>query len=308
MSADAQTAGRAYDHLFGPQALEERRALGLPYKFGSYAWVVSPQRSASGNALLLGGPQMGFATPQIAHEIHLMAPGLNVVGMGFAGIPGVLIGHNERLAWTTTSGLGDAIDVFAERLHPEDKHRYLHNGKWREMECSREVIAVKGAEPVTYETWRTLHGPVVEWDEGAGVAYTWCATFAGRELETLVAILDFGRAQDVEAFRQAARNVTTSHNFLCATVEGDIGFWYCGRYPKRAPPADHRLPVPGTGEYDWQGMWAFEEQPQVVNPSQGFLANWNNKPAIWWDCSDTPAWGAVHRVQEIVSQLEKEIR
>jgi len=273
---------------------------------GSYAWLVSPARSASGNALLLGGPQMGFSTPQIAHEIHLMAPGLNVIGMGFAGIPGVLIGHNEYLAWTTTSAIGDAIDIFAEKTDPANPHRYLYRGEWREMTRRLETIKVKGAEAVPYEIYSTVHGPVLEWDDKSNLAYSWCALWAGQELGTLEAIAGFNRAKNIAEFAAAAPKITTSHNFFCATVEGDIGFWYCGRYPRRAPAFDYRFPVPGTGEADWQGALSFNEQPQAINPKQGFFANWNNKPALWWDCSDTPVWGAVQHVQEIMSRLQRD--
>ncbi|MSO22509.1 MAG: hypothetical protein EXQ58_04480 [Acidobacteria bacterium] len=91
--------------------------------------MVAPSRSASGNAVLVGGPQMGFSTPQIAHEVHLSRAGLNIIGMGFAGIPGVLIGHNDHLAWTTTSGLTDMEDVFVEKLNPSNKYQYWLQGR-----------------------------------------------------------------------------------------------------------------------------------------------------------------------------------
>jgi penicillin amidase len=88
-------------------ALAYNAEAGLPTRWGSYAIVLGPSKTITGNAILIGGPQMGFSTPQIAHEIHLNGPGINAMGMGFAGIPGVLIGRNEDLAWTTTSGIDD---------------------------------------------------------------------------------------------------------------------------------------------------------------------------------------------------------
>lgn len=306
LRADGALLDRVYAEYFGPEVRARRAALGVPDKMGSYAWVVAPSRSAGGNPLLLGGPQMGFSVPQIAHEIHLMAPGLNVIGMGFAGVPGVLIGHNDCLAWTTTSAIGDAIDTFAEQTDPQNPHRYLYRGEWRDMTLRLETIKVKGTDPVTLEIYSTVHGPVMEWDTKNNIAYCWQATFGGKEFGTLEAITGFNRARNLSEFAALAAKITTSHNFFCATVDGDIGFWYCGRYPRRAPGFDYRFPVPGTGEADWRGLVAFDEQPQIINPKQGFLASWNNKPAVWWDCSDTPVWGAVQHVQEIISRLERD--
>src|SRR5262249_5090371 len=150
----------------------------LPGKWGSYAWLISPGKSLSGNPVLVGGPQMGFSTPQIAHEIHYSSGDLNVIGMGFAGIPEVLIGHNDYLAWTTTSGLTDMVDIFAEKLNPQNKYQYMYKGQYRDMEKRVEVIKIKGEEPRQIEIYRTVHGPVTGWDDREGLAYSRAASFA----------------------------------------------------------------------------------------------------------------------------------
>src|SRR5579859_7039721 len=98
------------------EVLASRRSLGMPAYFGSNAWVASPKKSASGNPLLYGGPMMGFTTPSICNEVHLSAPGLEVGGMTFPGAPGVMIGWNNALAWTTTSGGADLVDVYTLEL------------------------------------------------------------------------------------------------------------------------------------------------------------------------------------------------
>ena len=286
-----------------PDTRERLAAVGVPTHWGSNAWVIGPSMSASGNAVLYGGPMMGFATPQIAHEVHLVGPGINAIGMGFAGVPGVLIGHNERLAWTTTSAAGDLSDIFAEKLNPDNKHQYMHNGKYRDMEKRVETIQVAGGEPVEMEIYRTAHGPVLEWDDKAGIAYAVGASFWMREVKTLEAAGGFNRAKDIEEFARSAANVTTSHNWLCATQDGDIGFWYSGKLPVRSPEVDRRLPTPGTGEYDWKGDIPFEQMPQVVNPKQGYLVNWNNKPAPWYDNGDEVAWGPYWPIADIAAEI-----
>jgi penicillin amidase len=276
---------------------------GLPTRWGSYAIAVAPKKSASGNAMLIGGPQMGFMTPQIAHEVHLVAPGLNAIGMGFGGIPGVLIGRNEHLAWSTTTGNGDETDIFVEELNPANKYQYKYKSEWKEMEKRTETIAVRGGAPVTQEVYRTVHGPVVSFDEAANRAYAQASTYWDHENDNIDAIYDLNRAQNIREFGTAAAKFTTSHNWLCATQDGDIGYWFVGRAPVRADGLDARFPTPGTGEYDWKGTRRFEEMPQIVNPKQGFLANWNNTPAVWWENSDTPVWGAIFRVQRIFDRL-----
>jgi len=277
---------------------------GLFTGWGSYAWVVSPARSASGNAVLVGGPQMGFSTPQIAHEVHLNGAGLNIIGMGFAGIPGVLIGHNDHLAWTTTSGLTDMEDVFVERVNPSNKYQYWFPGSWREMERRSETIQVRNGKPEVIEVCRTIHGPVLEWDDKEPVAYSLKRAFRGKELETMRAIAGFWTARSLDEFAVSAKLIWLTHNFFVATVDGDIGYWHCGRPPQRADGVDPRLPTPGIGEKEWKGVLAPEAIPQWINPKQGFICNWNNKPATYWNNGERPVWGAIFRVHRITDLLE----
>ncbi len=304
--ADDASLARAYEQAAWASLHEDLlRAAGVATKWGSYAVLVSPQRSASGSAVLLGAPQMGFETPQIAHEIHLCGAGFNSIGMGFAGTPGVLIGRNENIAWTTTSALASVEDIFAETLDPSDKHRCLHNGAYRDMERRVEVIKVRGKEPVELEVYRTVHGPVIEWDEQAGVAYSLAMNYWMREMDAMYAMVGFNQAHNIQEFAAWTPKVTTTHNWFCATQDGDIGFWLCGKIPRRSSAVDSRFPIPGTGEYDWQGDVPFTEMPQIINPRQGYLINWNTKPAVWWATGDASGWGAVNRLRSIGQALAR---
>jgi penicillin amidase len=282
-------------------ALAER--MGLMTKWGSYCMAVSAAKSATGNAMLVGGPQMGFRTPQIAHEVHLKTDDVDVIGMGFPGIPGVLIGHNAYLAWSTTTGVNDQTDIFVETLHPTDSKQYRLKGAWRTMEERTETIAVRGGEPVQVVCLRTVHGPVVQVDEKARKAYARKASYWDRELETFEAVAAMARARNVADFGKACSLIPTSHNWFCATQNGDIGFWFCGLTPIRADGIDPRLPTPGEGDHEWRGFLPFAQMPQIINPKQGFVANWNNKPAVWWDNRDTPVWGEVFHNGRIAQLL-----
>jgi len=299
-SALDRAAARAESHALLAANLE----LGLPTRFGSYAWLLAPGKTVFGNAILIGGPQMGFSTPQIAHEVHLSGPNFNSIGMGFAGLPGVLIGHNADLAWTSTSGIDDLVDVFAEKIDPQDKRRYQFRGQWKQMDCRTEVIQVRGAEAEKLEVCRTQHGPVIEWDEPAGAAYALSSSFQGKELETSRAFLDFNRARNIQEFAQSASLIWGSHNMFAATRAGDIGYWHCARPPRRNPKFDPRLPLPGYGEGEWQGTLPFDQMPQVINPKRGYIVNWNNKPAPWWLNYDSPVWGEIfriHRIEQLIN-------
>ncbi|MGH9822527.1 MAG: penicillin acylase family protein, partial [Blastocatellia bacterium] len=282
---------------------------GLPTRWGSYALAVSGGKSISGNAILLAGPQMGFTTPSIAYEIHYSAPNLNVVGMTIPGIPQILIGHNNFLAWTATSGFVDEVDIFAEKLNPQNKYQYMFQGRYIGMNRRSESISVKGeAQPRQVEVYRTVHGPVVSWDEANGIAYSRAASYAGNELCDMTAARGFGLSRNTTEFAGYAAGIYTSRNYLVATIRGDIGFWSCGKPPIRDKSIDPRLPVPGAGAYEWKGLRPFSQMPQAVNPKQGYLFNWNNKPERDWDSEGDAVWGEVEyctRIDQLVKQHDK---
>lgn len=290
-----RAAGRAAQ----AELLQYASRHALPDRFGSYAMVIGPAKSLTGNPMLVGGPQMGFTVPNISHELQLNGAGFNVTGMGFAGVPGVLIGHNETLAWTVTSGLTDLVDVFIEELDPDDPYRYRYQGEYRQMERRIEWINVKGAEALQVEIARTVHGPVLEWDKPAGVAYSYSQTFRKKELETVSAVLGFSRAQTVFEFARHVGQSWLSFNCFAADSKGNIAFWHSGKPPLRADGVDLRLPTPGNGNFEWRGFVEFEQMPQLINPKRQYLVNWNSKPSAAWNHGDTPLWGEVFRAARL---------
>jgi penicillin G amidase len=283
------------------------RELGLATRWGSYCWVVAPSKSVSGNAMLVGGPQMGFSTPQIAHEIQLTGAGYNVMGMGFAGIPGVLIGSNENLAWTSTSGESHNEDVFVEKAKAGNEHAYFYRGEYHAMEHRVEQIVVRGHDAVPYDVYRTVHGPVIEWSPSKDVAYSKQMSYFGKEWETTIAFLGLNTARSIQDIPALAAKIASSHNIFVATRDGDIGFWHGGYFPAYPENVDPRLPLRGTGEDDWKGIIAFAEIPQTVNPPSGLIFNWNNKPGPGWRNYSVPAWGVAHHISNIRGALEQRL-
>jgi penicillin G amidase len=275
---------------------------GFPSKGGSNAWVVSPSLAESGGTLLLGGPQMGFSVPQIAHEVGIHGAGYNSVGMAFAGAgPIPLIGRGNDFAWTTTTGYGDQIDTFVLTINPENPEQYFYKGKWTDFEVRTETIKVAGGQPVQYKGYRSVHGPVVFKDKQ--VAYSQKRAHWGQEITAMVGFYDFNRASNIKQFEKAAQKIPTSHNFLYSDKQGNIGYWITGQNAVRAEGTDNRLPMMGDGSQDWQGIEKFETLPQAINPAQGYVANWNNKPSPDWEYTEA-AFGPTHRAKFIIDQLD----
>jgi penicillin amidase len=271
------------------------REIGSFTGMGSNAWVVAPARSASGNAVLFGGPMMGFGAPQIAYEVHLNGPAypdgsgtLNVIGMAFAGLPTVLIGHNATAAWTTTSGGGNVSDLYIESLDAEDSDRYQFRGESLEFVRIPQAIRVRQEDGAmaeeTLEVLRSVHGPVVSRNVTARRAVAVKHSFWQDEAyNVLPAFLGLNRAASVEDFLAACSRIQTTHNFFYADQKGDIAYAWVGRYPIRRDGHDWRLPSRGTGEDEWVGFLPFADLPHSVNPDQAYFGNWNNKPSDEWE-------------------------
>lgn len=283
-------------------AFASRAAAGVPVYSGSNAWVIAGRKSATGNPMLYGGPMMGFGTPSICNEIHLVADGLDVAGMSFPGVPGVMIGWNRNLAWTTTSGGADLVDVYTLELNPEDPEQYRWKGGWRRFEIVEREIAVRGAEPERVRVYRSVHGPLAGApDRRNHRAHALRMSFWMKEHRTMEGVFDMNIARTVEAFGAAARKIVTSHNFFCATREGHIGFWFCGAHPVRKEGHVPHLPQDGSGDMEWEGILPPEKWPQAVDPPHGFFGNWNNKPGRDWP---SVGYGRIFWGKKILDRLE----
>jgi len=311
-AAQAQTAASGTSADTSAPRLDEARrlwaSLGVPVKLGSYAWAVRPAKSANGAAMLYGGPQMGFDTPPVIHEVQLKGGnGFDVMGMAFAGVPPVLIGRNADIAWTSTTATGDNVDTYAETLCGPAS--YMFNGVCTPMQVREETIDVRntlpgvplGTVPRKLTVMRTVHGPVIGMDTAKGVAFSQKRAHWMKEYAAIHPFLQFDRAHSVAQFEAAARLIVTSHNFLYADRAGNIAYWQAGQVPVRPAGFDPRLPLPGTGEAEWPG--GIIPMPVSINPAEGWLANWNNKPAVWYNNSDSAWFGKQNRVLEIQQRL-----
>jgi len=288
-------------------------SMGLPTKFGSNAWVVNSWKSENGNAMQVGGPQMGHSTPQIVSEIGLHGAGIDAVGMMMPMAPSILIGVSRYGAWTSTTGSSDIVDTYIEVLNPDNQYQYLYNGEWVDMEKRTErIYGPLKSFYVEMDVYRTVHGPLIHpvdgWDLANNIAYTVKVPFFKNELNAEEGWMLFQQARYVEDMEEAAKRVKLSHNFLWVDRVGNAGYWHSGTYPikpthgKNGRLIDDRFPLWGTGEEEWLGVTGPDEMPKAINPSQGFMANWNNKPIADWPYSEAD-WGEGHRVKWIQELL-----
>ncbi|MCC7231040.1 MAG: penicillin acylase family protein [Fimbriimonadaceae bacterium] len=275
--------------------------VGAPFKWGSYAIVISPQRSATGTPILLSAPQMGFRTPSIIHEMSIEAPGYRAVGMDVPGVPGIAIGHNPYLAWGLTSGVADTDDIFTNAT---DATGYIAEGKSKPIQNVTFTLKVKGSPDQTVVQRRTEFGPIVVESKSGKVVFSRKSASRMVELESLQSVAHVAAISDVKEVDEALRHATVNFNCFFATADGQIGYRFTGRVPNRKPGFDPRFPLPGNAESAWDGMIPFEQMPHVLNPGAGILANWNNKPTTWWTNSDTPVWGKIFRNTEVLACLQ----
>jgi acyl-homoserine lactone acylase PvdQ len=264
---------------------------------GSY--MVALRRPADRHALLHSGPQLGFDAPEKLLELELHAPGIDLRGMTAPGIPVIGSGFNGHgVAWGVTTGASDTDDLYAERLSGGSE-RYAFRGATRAMDCRTETLRydsppsdllaqrVPEAGAVDIRLCRTLHGPVQA--RAGGTAYARRYASWLRELETLEGLAGVNAARNLGEVDAAVRKMTWNENLMAVDAQGHIGYWHPGLHPLRARRWDERLPLPGTGEAEWRGLLDRARIPAVIDPRQGWLANWNNLPSVGWTAGDGTA-------------------
>lgn len=267
------------------QTLERTRArIGLNAEdlAASNNWVVSGKRTASGKPLLANDPHLPASAPSIWYMIHLSAPGLRVAGVTAAGAPGIIIGHNERIAWGLTNLGPDVQDVYRETFDPQNPRRYQTRAGWRDAEVRREEIKVRKSmlgtetEVVPHEVTITRHGPIVLKRGVDAFALRWTA-LAPTATE-FTAFYKLNRARDWKEFGEALRDYGgATQNFVYADVDGHIGYYGAGFIPVRSS-GDGSIPYDGTkDEGEWKGYIPHAELPHVFDPPSGIIVTANSR-------------------------------
>ena len=242
---------------------------------GSNAWAVAGSHTASGKPLLSSDMHLEFSIPGIWHMVHLQAPGLNVMGVELPGVPGVIVGHNDRIAWGVTNLGFDVQDLYRERIDVRTG-QYLFQGHIEQARQEREVILIKDHAPEETLTWITRHGPIFDTEHGAIYSLKWAA--ADPSIFHNI-FLDVDRARNWDEFRAAlAKFGGPGQSFVYADVDGNIGYHATGKLPIRRNYMGD-VPVDGTsGEFEWDGYIPFDELPQAWNPRNGYVVSANQNP------------------------------
>ncbi|MFA6165103.1 MAG: penicillin acylase family protein [Gemmatimonadaceae bacterium] len=245
---------------------------------GSNNWVVSGAKTATGKPILANDPHRAIQNPSLRYLTHLVGPGWNVIGSGEPGLPGVAIGHNDRVAFGITIVGMDQQDLYVETVGPcptAAGRCYLYRGAWKPLRREVDTIQVKGAAPRAIVTEFSEHGPIVGEDTTRHRAFA--LKFVGAEPGTAgyAASLSLDRARDWKSFKEAAsRFKLPTENLVYADVDGNIGWVAAGLMPLRHWTGT--FPVPGTGDYEWAGFLPFDSLPMAYNPASGFISTAND--------------------------------
>ena len=303
---------------------------------GSNSWTISGKLTTTGKPLLANDPHLGIAMPSIWYQVdmHCMPKSdqcpFEFAGFSLAGAPGIVIGHNDRIAWGLTFSYEDVMDLFIEKVNPDNPNQYEADGKWVDFESHKETIHVTGGASVDITVRSTRHGPVISevfgplknqgdpkdkefvpFKERAGVnlpehyviALSWTALQTGDPFE---AIFGFNKAQNWDEFRKAASLFhSPGHNLTYADIDGNIGYQTSGDVPIRKK-GDGTVPVPGwTGEYDWTGYIPFDQLPYTFNPAEGYIVSANEKiPPSDYPNFLSYDWDYGFRAQRILDMIQ----
>ncbi len=259
------------------------KKLNVPQFIGSNSWVLSGNRTDSGEVILANDPHMGFSQPSIWYEAHLVMPEVEYYGYHLAGFPFAPMLHTDAYANGLTMFENDDIDFYVEEVHPEDSNTYRHMEEWKEMKSRNEVIKVKDGEDVTFNIRSTVHGPIVsdilqEDPLDEVVSMFWVSTH--HENFIMEISYEFARAQTLEALEKSVSQIHgPGLNIMYGDKSGNTAWWAAGKLIKRRNEATSKTFYDGSsGLDDATSFYSFDKNPHAINPEIGYTYSANNQP------------------------------
>ena len=283
------------------------------FRGGSNAWAVAPRRSATGGAMLANDTHLELESPSRWYELEMKAPGLHVRGMSMAGVPAVIAGRNDSIAWGITNVMADDADFYAEQLDSATGTKYLYNGAWHPLALIAEEIGLRGDTAVPLTIRLTGHGPLVTdiqtpLQQGRA-PYPASMRWTGNEVDDqFLAFTLIDRARTWQEFTAGvAEFAVPGQNFVYADTRGNIGYWCGVRLPLRAG-RNSLLPLPGWDpSTEWRGFVPFARLPHMFNPPAGYIASANNRIVDdSYPYHITDLWEPPSRIERLTEVLGKQ--
>lgn len=254
--------------------------LPVPKWLGSNSWVVSPQKSATGQVLFANDPHIDYAAPSVWYEAHLNSPEMETYGYFVAGLPFGLLVHNKDIAMGLTMFENDDIDFYQEQVVGSDS--YFYKGDTIQFSSRTETIHVKDADDVIMEVRSSVHGPIVNdvvegLEETAPTSMWWALTAIDNSM--LKVAYQFNMAKNIDDVREAASNIHAAGlNVMYGDKAGNVAWWASAKLPNRPDHVNSKLILNGNGSDDFTEYLPFSQNPQAENPPWGYVYSANNQP------------------------------
>ncbi|MFN3604745.1 MAG: penicillin acylase family protein [Leptonema sp. (in: bacteria)] len=261
------------------EILEQSKEFLISERVGaSNNWVIAPFKSETETPIVASDMHLSYGLPPIWYEAQVITPNFNVSGLLLPGIPTVVVGANENVAWAFTNVMADDADFYIEKLNPKNPNQYLYKNQYFNMEIQKKIFKLKNKEEV-FEIKKTIHGPILnsiyplQTDEVFSMRWT-----AYDQYQAAIALYLANRAKNIQDIEKATEYFKTpGQNWVYADKDGNIGFTAAVAIPIR-PGFNGLLPMPGwTGTYEWLGYVPTNLQPRIRNPKKGWIATANNK-------------------------------
>ncbi len=249
---------------------------------GSNSWVVSPQKTITGNVLFANDPHIDFASPSVWYEAHLSSPDMEVYGYFVAGLPFGLLIHNQDLAMGLTMFENDDIDFYQEQVVGSSGNNYLYKNDTLTFTSRQETINVKDSDSETFAVRSSVHGPIVNdvvenLEDAAPTSMWWALTAIDNSM--LEVAYQFNTAKNIADVRNAASNIHAAGlNVMYGDKAGNVACWASAKLPKRPDHVNSKLILNGDGSDDPLSYLEFSQNPQAENPPWGFVYSANNQP------------------------------
>ena len=288
------------------------KGLPLPLLVGSNSWVLSPQKSKSGKVLFANDTHIGYAQPAVWYEAHIEYPGYSIYGNYLAGVPFALLGHNRNVAWGLTMFENDDLDMFREKLNPDNPNQVWFKDHWEDLKIVKETIKVKGDKDVEFSIKISRHGPIMnevlssaDKNNKEPIAVWW--TYTQTKTQILEAFYKINHARGIKDVEYGASLIAAPGlNVMCGDKEGNIGWWAAGKLIKRPQHVQANLILDGaSGNDEFLGFYDFKDNPQAVNPPWGFVYSANNQPDTTTGILYPGYYAPEDRANKIISLLKE---